>query len=459
MAIICEDIADLEVKQILDLEEDHYNDLKSKEIKPAKLTRSISAFANADGGELYIGISEKEVDGKKIREWIGFKDIEDANGHIQVFEELFPLGQEYNYVFLKSVAFNGLVLKVYIQRTKSIAYASDKTAYLRRGAQSLPSNTEEKIQRLRYDKGIISFESETIDIDIDRVVESDIIGKYLPSIAPTQDPYKWLKKQFLIREEKPTVAGVLLFDEEPQAMLPKQSSIKIYRYKTLDRRRESLAFDPITIEGCIYEQIDKAVKQTKIVLEEIKILSAEGLMDVKYPEVALHEIITNAVLHRDYSIQKDIQIVVFDNRVEIESPGKLPGHVTLSNILEEQFARNGSLVRLVHKFPNPPNKDVGEGLDTAFQAMVEVKLKEPIIEEKENSVVVYLRHESLDSPAEIILEYLQNHEEINNSKGREICHIGSENVMKKTLAKMVESNILEKVPGKKGRSTAYRLLK
>ena len=60
---------------------------------------------------------------------------------------------------------------------------------------------------------------------------------------------------------------------------------------------------------------------------------------------------------------------VFDNRVEVESPGILPGQVTVKNILDEQFARNGMLVRLVNKFPDPPNKDVGEGLNTAFKAM------------------------------------------------------------------------------------------
>lgn len=84
--------------------------------------------------------------------------------------------------------------------------------------------------------------------------------------------------------------------------------------------------------------------------------------------MVLHEIVTNAVLHRDYSIAADIQIRIFDNRVEIESPGRLPGHVTTANILREQFARNPKLVRIINKFPNPPNKDVGEGLNTAFES-------------------------------------------------------------------------------------------
>lgn len=167
----------------------------------------------------------------------------------------------------------------------------------------------------------------------------------------------------MILNNHPTVAGVLLFSDEPQAAMPKQSGIKIYRYTTKESegKRETLAFNPITIDGCLYNQIYSSVEATRKIIEDIKILTENGLDKIKYPTEALHEIITNAVLHRDYSIQKDIHIRVFDNRIEIISPGKLPGHITTANILNEQFARNGAIVRIINKFPNPPNKDVGEG--------------------------------------------------------------------------------------------------
>ena len=102
---------------------------------------------------------------------------------------------------------------------------------------------------------------------------------------------------------------------------------------------------------------------------------------VQYPEVTLHEIITNAVLHRDYSVADDVHVRVFDNRIEVESPGRLPAHITPENILTERFSRNGNLVRWINKFPDPPNKDVGEGLRTAFAAMNQLKLKEPEIDQ------------------------------------------------------------------------------
>jgi ATP-dependent DNA helicase RecG len=61
---------------------------------------------------------------------------------------------------------------------------------------------------------------------------------------------------------------------------------------------------------------------------------------------------------------------IFDSRIEVQSPGRLPAHVTPKNILDERFARNGALVRLLNKFPDPPNRDAfpihaAEGLRTA----------------------------------------------------------------------------------------------
>ncbi len=73
-------------------------DFKAIEVAPAKLTRSLSAFANAEGGELFVGIDEIKISKKRL--WRGFTRVEDANGFLQAFEQLFPLGNEYSYIFL-----------------------------------------------------------------------------------------------------------------------------------------------------------------------------------------------------------------------------------------------------------------------------------------------------------------------------------------------------------------------
>jgi ATP-dependent DNA helicase RecG len=444
---------------VLALPEGHFHDLKSKDIAPTKLTRTLSALANASGGEIYIGIDETTGPaGAKIRKWRGFSDPEQANGHLQAFEKVFPLGSYYTATFLACPGENGLVLQLQIFKSRDICKALDGCVYVRRGAQNLPFTTAEELARLRLDKGVTSFEREPVSVERSVVVNSPVILQFLQSVVPTAEPEPWLRKQLLIADEKPNVAAVLLFAEEPQAILPKHCGIKILKYKTTERigTRETLAFDPLTIEGCLYRQISEAVGATVRIVEDMQVLGPSGLERIKYPHETLHEIITNGVLHRDYSFAADIQIRIYDNRIEVESPGRLPGHITAENILDEQFARNGTIVRLINKFPDPPNKDVGEGLVTAFRAMRALRLKEPIIREGGSSVVVEIRHERLAGPEAAILAYLEQHAEINNATARQITGISSENKVKDVFYRLRDAGKLERVPGRKGSASAWR---
>lgn len=449
-------ITEQQKNRILETEENHFMDFKSIDISPAKLTRHIAAFANADGGELFVGVDEDKLSAE--HSWRGFSNQEAANAHLEVFERLFPLGQDFTYSFLTCPKQTGYLLHIEIHKTTDIKYSSDGKIYLRRGAQSLLQDASEEIERLKLNKGLTSFEIQTVDADVLSITNSTTIIEFLLDVISMAEPEAWLKKQQLIKGGKPTVAGILLFSEEPQAILPKRCSIKIYRYltKNIAGSRETLAFDPITIEGCLYQQIKDAVSKTIEIIEGLTILGPLGFEKAKYPRETLHEIITNAVIHRDYSIADDIHIRIFENRIEVESPGRLPAHITVTNILSERFARNGAIVRIINKFPDPPNKDVGEGLNTAFEAMRKLRLKDPLIEQKENAVIVLIRHEPFASPEELVMEYLSKNPQINNSKGREISFISSENVMKRVFERLIDQDLIERIPGLKGKAIAYR---
>ena len=371
-------ISEGQLAQLFSIEENHFNDFKSKDISGRQFSKIVSALANASGGDVYIGIREENT--TKLKHWEGFKNIEDANSLIQVVESLTSIENYYDLEFLQHPVLMTYILKFTVFKTQSIIKATDGKIYVRRG-------------------------------------------------------------------EKLTVAGELLFADEPQICLPKRSSIKIFRYKTSGNAdRDTLADQPITVEGCAYRQIYDAVAKTKEIIESIRKLG-KGFEIIEYPEETLHEIITNAVLHRDYSIATDIQIRIFDNRVEVESPGKLPGHVTMMNILEAQAARNPKLVRLINKFPNAPNKDVGEGLNTAFEAMTKLRLKTPKIEEKDNSVLVIIKHEKLASPEELIVSYLLGHDTIKNGTGRTVTGIKSENTMKNVFYRLRDRGFIQLIHG------------
>ena len=180
----------------------------------------------------------------------------------------------------------------------------------------------EALKRLEYLKGVSSFETQTVDVPVDLVSESLIVTAFVMDVVPTVDAVEpWLRKQLLVRDGKPTVAALLLFSDEPQVALPKQSAVKIYRYATTDAEgtRATLIGQPITIEGAAYDVIKESVRTAVDTVQGIRILGASGLEEISYPQVTLHEIITNAVLHRDYSIADDIHVRIFDNRVEVRA--------------------------------------------------------------------------------------------------------------------------------------------
>jgi ATP-dependent DNA helicase RecG len=287
-----------QAQRLIQSQEGHFLDFKSTQIQPGKLTKSLSAFVNADGGDLYVGIAQ---DGSAMK-WLGFDTQEDANGHIQAFEVVSPFGEDLDGEFLRAAGRRGLVLHINARKSRFVRMATDGKVYRRLGASSLPVVGEEALKLLRRQKGLESFEDETLSIPLTEVTNSLPVLEYLISAVPTAEPEIYLRGQYLVHGDRPTVAAVLLFAERPQAALPKRCGVKIYRYSSEESSRERLVQDPITVEGHLYSQIYEAVESTVALISEAAFLDADGLRTVRYPAETLHEIITNAILHRDYSV-------------------------------------------------------------------------------------------------------------------------------------------------------------
>jgi ATP-dependent DNA helicase RecG len=161
MAIEVVDITEEQADHLVALEEGHFLDLKAIEVAPGRLTKSMSPYANSDGGELFVGIAEHKPTGTVT--WSGFPTQEDANGHLQAFED-----------------------------------------------------------QLRRTKGATSFESETVaDARTEEITNSEAIMEFMLEVIPDREPEHWLRQQHLLVGEKPTVGGLILFSDEPQVHLPK----------------------------------------------------------------------------------------------------------------------------------------------------------------------------------------------------------------------------------------------
>ncbi|MCU7548145.1 hypothetical protein OCK74_03425 [Chitinophagaceae bacterium LB-8] len=354
-----------------------------------------------------------------------------------------------------------MVMQIKIEKSASVHETAAKEIYIRNGAQSNKITDKQRVVELQFAKGASSFEDFVVStLPPETIFESDEIKSFLSDFSPKTDPLDFTISENLIdlKNYDPRVSGLLLFAKNPSACLPRKCAVKIIRYETKeDEPERDYLKETIAIEGPAFKLITETVEKVTEIMSSIHVWTPEGLRSMSYPPEAIWEIITNAIIHRDYSISDDVQILIYDNRIEVLSPGKLPGYVTVDNILDSRFARNHKLVRTLSKYKNAPNKDIGEGLNTAFEKMKEWKLKPPIIEEVERNVKVTIPHTPLARPAELILEFLSHNDRINNKQAREITGIKSENLVKVEFYKLRDEGLLERIPGLEGPAAAWRL--
>lgn len=440
--------------------ESHFFDQKALQISGQKVQKISTAFANADGGEFIIGIIDAGDEQDPTKRWAGASKIEDFNSHLQAMSEITPT-LDFSCTFLTCKDFPGMTMQVRIEKSASVHETAGKEIYVRKGAQSLKITDKQKVVELQFAKGATSFEDFVVTIvPPETIFESEELRNFLKDFSPRTDPLEYTISENLIdlKNYDPRVSGLLLFAANPSACLPRKCAVKIIRYETREDQpeRDNLK-ETFSMEGPSYQLIKNTIEKVTEIMSSIKVWTAEGLKSMEYPPEAIWEIVTNAIVHRDYSISDDVQILIYDNRIEILSPGKLPGYVTLGNILDSRFARNHKLVRTLSKYKNAPNKDIGEGLNTAFEKMKEWKLKEPIIEEVERNVKVTIPHIPLARPTELILTFLTNNPQINNKQTREITGIKSENLVKVEFYKLRDEGLLERIPGLEGPASAWRL--
>jgi ATP-dependent DNA helicase RecG len=103
------------------------------------------------------------------------------------------MGNLYSAQFLRSADKQGLVLHIAVRKTREIITSTDGTAYTRRGAQSLPVTGEEALKRLQLDKGLSTFEDDTVNVPSDTISNSITTLEFVLLQAPSAEPDAWLK--------------------------------------------------------------------------------------------------------------------------------------------------------------------------------------------------------------------------------------------------------------------------
>lgn len=448
-------LSEFDIYELSQRLESHFFDKKAKQVDGKKIQKISTAFANADGGDFLIGIKDGKDEPEVNKRWDGFHTKEEFNFVFQNLMDIKPT-VPFTPIFLFNPTQKTYVLQITIEKSEKVHNTADNTVYIRISAQSVPLKDPQKIQELSFAKGETSFEDLTYrSARAEDIFESFEMKRFLCEYSPQSDPIDFTINQNLIDRitYDPKICGLLIFNDNPTTLLPRKCGIKISRYDTSEKipEREHLK-EQISIEGSLYEQIHKAAKAIVELMSSVKIWTPKGLNTVNYPKETIWEILVNAVIHRDYSISDDNQIHIFNNRIEIISPGKLPGYVTEENILEARYSRNTKIVRTLNRYKDPPNKDMGEGLNTAFQKMKDWKLKEPSIKVEGNYVRVTISHSPIASPEESIMEFLNANETIKNKQAREITGIKSENTMKRVFYKLRDNNLIIPVVSKNGKT-------
>lgn len=265
----------------------------------------------------------------------------------------------------------------------------------------------------------------------------------------------------------PTLAAILLFAEFPNDLTETKCAIRVLQYTgTIETIGETpnLIGVPKTIQGSLVKQISDTHEYVLTLLRAgIRIPS--GFKNVyRIPERAVKEVITNAVIHRDYYMKRDIEIKIFEDRIEVESPGLFPYNITRTNIgwVRAEDYRNDLLVKHLREFPSPPNLDQNEGVRAMRKEMSTQNLYPPIFFTYplyQDSVKVVLLNEHRPSEWEKISTYLSEKKYITNEQARKITSVVQRDKMARMLKNWVNQGLLIQIIPPSGfvKGTKYKL--
>jgi ATP-dependent DNA helicase RecG len=266
----------------------------------------------------------------------------------------------------------------------------------------------------------------------------------------------------------PTYAGILLFGRQPQRFL-RNSQVTLVRYAGPVMGDEFVRQDAT---GTLPDQIRQAEAfVTANMRRGMRLASFTRKEVTEYPLAVVREAIVNAVAHRDYAIRGDgCRVLMFSDHMEIYSPGRLPGHVTLANLLNERFSRNEVIVQVLSDLGFVER--LGYGIDRMVGTMADAGLPPPQFEETVAGFQVTLTgrgdelvsaesaprwgNRRLTSRQERALAYISEHGSITNREFRDLFPDLSDETIRRELADMVDDGLIVKIGDRKA---TYYILK
>jgi ATP-dependent DNA helicase RecG len=439
-----------------------------------KIVESVVAMTNTEGGVLVLGVEDPEKTKLKgLKRVLGIEEnIEnfDAIGR-EVRRIIPPLGSIWPPDKLEVSEIGKHIALLHVPKSTDCFRSIDNHVWVRleKGIKQL---TPQEVIRFSYAKGFEKADRELVDVDF-RLLESrqyqDWKAKRSVSGSKIREV---LEKTGLAKKNKsgkllPTRAAVLLFADYPSELMDTKAAVRIFQYtgniETIGETPNYIG-TPKTIGGPIVEQIKKAHEYVLTLLRSGVRIPSGFLTEYQIPERAVKEAITNAIIHRDYYLKRDVEIKIFEDRVEIQSPGLLPYNITAANIglVRADSWRNDLLVKHLREFPAPPNLDQNEGVRAMRSEMKAQNLYPPIFwtyPNLQDSVRVILFNEKIATEWQKVSKYLDKNKYITNEKARFVTGIVQRDKMSQMLKNWVRQGLLLQIVPSSGyvRATKYRL--
>lgn len=426
-----------------------------------ELAETLVAFANTDGGSVVVGLSAAGKPGT-------LRGEEDAADALAAALRLCrpPMATEWS----AQQGPTGPVVVLRVPRSAEVHTLWDGRVMVRRGADNRPLAGAD-VDHVLGGRTTGEFELQEVagatrqDLD-DKVIDTYLERRLERSPSSTPMPKDQLLQHIGALSESltPTVSGLLLFGKEPQLFLPHSRAIFV-RFADVQprqadggfgygRREEFLGPLPVILESAwrvILQEMDKRSVVRGLHRHE----------ETEYPVFAVREALVNAVAHRDYRLTgRSIEIRMYTDRMEITSPGGLPAHITLDNIVEEHYSRNPRIVNGLYQYGYI--EELGLGIDRMIEDMVNAGHKPPKFEAKSHrfTVVMYNTRDAkraveaweqnMNERQIKAIEFLERTGTITNRDYRELCpHVGAE-TLRLDLADLVSKGILLKIGDKRG---------
>lgn len=452
-------------------------DFKRIKGKQGGMYEAVCAFANTDGGWLVIGIGDAKAmkPGDKPQSRL-FGIEENAEGFDDFRRELLnrftPAITKLHWTRVPCTLHTGQpghVVMLRVEKSDQVHSIVGNGTWTRMDASNRELSAVE-IADLAYQRGVKSAETLPMPVALN-LLDSNAWRSYCTTrgLADADLAVRLPRLGLAVPGEgglQPLLAALLLFADEPGALLAGQgmrADIRVFHYQGKAVQRgavPNLVLPPKTITGPVVEQIAKA---QAYVLERVAqglVMEGSGFKTrYRFPERVIKEAITNAVVHRDYRLNRDIHIRIFDDRVEVESPGRLPGNLTPATIDKAgSVPRNSLLARHLREFPNPPNVDAGEGVPMMFAQMAQASLYEPLYREQLDAAVptllVTLLNEERPALWLQVSDWIDRNGPIVNGKLREISGLDTL-AASKQLKQWVLQGVLVALPAASRQQASY----